>query len=153
MSLSSYPSVQRQYNFEVSVICASCREPIVYVEPEPVVTQAIERLFLSPQPQLEVNTIAEDSFSLYLGEPSNDYGHEVDIEVDTGLANFIQFDRDTKTISIPVKSTTESNVGSYTIRITLSSSSLDSQEEVDIKLNVFPAPEKAEIEIDQEDEK
>ena len=88
---------------------------------------------------------------MYLGEPSNDYGHDVQIEVDTGQANFIQFDTDTKMISFPANSTTESDIGTYTIRIHLQSSSLDVQEEIDIKLNVFPAPEKLEVEFVEEE--
>ena len=90
---------------------------------------------------------------MYLGEPSNDYGHDVQIEVDTGQANFIQFDSDTKTISFPANSTTESDIGTYTIRIHLHSASLDVQEDFDIKLNVFPAPEKPEVEFAEKEVK
>ena len=90
-----------------------------------IVDTTLNRLYLSPEPDLKVQTTAGQSFSLPLGAPTNDYGHNVDIEVDLGRAVFIMIDDKISSLFYPANKTTQSDIGTYIIVLKLSCASLN----------------------------
>ena len=87
---------------------------------------------------------------MILGEPTNASGYDVDMEVDLGTAIFVLFDEEARILSCPVNTTVQSDIGTYSIIIKLTSVLLNTREEIEIKLFILlETEEPAEETIDQ----
>ena len=112
---SSTQVVNYQDTFIISVIEIE-ETPEVSSE---ILDEVIKEPYLSPDLQQNATVDVGTAFSLQLGQPTSDYGNDVEIEVDTGSAGFFSFDEAALRLFIEESVTTNSDEGIYVIKISL----------------------------------
>ena len=73
-------------------------------------------------PPEQVEVAGGESLTIQLGEPMNDFGYKVGIKLALDTLDFVQFDRETRTLTIQANQT---DVGIYEIAVILESDSID----------------------------
>ena len=103
--------------------------------PPAVVQDAINKLYLDPMPPEQVEVRRGEVLIVQLGVPINDFGHEAEIKVSLEELNFVQFDKDTRTLTIQPNQT---SIGIYEIDLLLESDSIEDTRELSIRVLIMP---------------
>ena len=78
---------------------------------------------------------------MFIGRPKSPYGNQVEIAVDLGIANFLIFDEQSSSLTIPANVTTNADEGIYEINVNLLDTTLNSSSTTTLQLTVLPVDE------------